>query len=78
MSLRIGAVPDRTPVKLTLSLSPETYASLSDYAAIHRREFGSETPVADLAALMIEKFLVSDAAFRRARKSLRQPQAAKE
>jgi hypothetical protein len=70
MTLRIGPVPDRAPAKLTLSLAPETFALLADYAAIHSAEHGREASAAELAALMIEKFLETDAGFRRARKAL--------
>ena len=78
MSLKIGAIPDRTPVKVTASLPPEVHEALQDYAAIHACEFGQEAPVGDLAALMIERFLNSDIAFKRARKSLRQSNSNKE
>ncbi|WP_375207662.1 DUF2274 domain-containing protein [Hyphococcus sp.] len=78
MSLKIGAIPDRTPVKVTASLPPDVYEALQDYAAIHAREFGQEASPGDLAALMIERFLSSDAAFRRARKSLHQSSSKEE
>lgn len=78
MSLKIGQIPDRTPVKLTLSLLPETHSALTDYAAIHARDHQSQTSAADLAALMIERFIAADAAFRRARKTLHQPKEARE
>lgn len=68
MNLKIGALPDRTPVKVALSLPPDVHAALQDYAAIHTKDFGSEATVSDLAALMIERFLDSDAAFKRERK----------
>ena len=78
MSLKIGPIADRSPVKLTLSLAPQTHAALIDYTAIHARDYGAETPVAELAALMIERFIASDAAFRRARKTLHQPEEERE
>lgn len=78
MSLKIGAVPERKSVRITLSLPPDIHAMLADYAAIHAAEFGKKTPESELAVLMIERFLNSDAAFRRARKSLRQPPSEKE
>ncbi len=68
MNLKIGALPDRTPVKVAMSLPPDVHAALQDYAVIHAKEFGSETAVSDLAALMVERFLDSDAAFKRERK----------
>ena len=70
MSLKIGPIPDLAPVKLTLSLEPATHAALTDYAALHAKAHGGETPVAEIAAIMIERFLAADAGFRRARKTL--------
>ena len=78
MSLKIGPVIERASVKLGVSLAPDVHDALADYALIHAREHGRELPLPELAALMIERFLKSDAAFRRARKSLRQPKAATE
>jgi len=78
MNLKIGAIPERKPVKITVSLPPDIGDALDDYAEIHAREFGRKTPVGELAALMIEQFLNSDAAFKRARKSLRKPESKKE
>ncbi len=78
MSLKIGAIPERKPAKITLSLPPDVHEALNDYAIIHAREFGTKMPVSDLAALMIERFLNSDAAFKRARKTLRKNPSEKE
>ena len=78
MTLKIGAIVERKPAKITLSLPPDVHAALQDYAAIHAREFGRKTPIGELAALMIEKFLDSDAAFRRARKTFRKNPSEKE
>ncbi len=78
MSLKIGAIPERKAVRITLSLPPDVREALADYAAIHAKEFGRRTPIGELAALMIERFLNSDAAFRRARKSLRRNTSEKE
>ncbi len=71
MTLKIGPVVETTPVKLALVLSAEVHAALADYARVHAAAFGRDVPLADLAALMIERFLDSDAAFKRARKALR-------
>lgn len=70
MSLKLGPLPDRNPVKLSISLTPEVREALSDYATLHAKSYGKEAPLADLAALMIEEFLNCDTAFKRARKSL--------
>ncbi len=78
MTLKIGPIVERASVRLAVVLPPNTHDALADYALIHAQAFGKELALGDLAALMIERFLKSDAAFRRARKSLRQPKAATE
>jgi hypothetical protein len=70
MSLKLGPLPDRNPVKLAISLAPDVHEALGDYAALHAKSYGKEAPLADLAALMIEEFLNRDAVFKRARKAL--------
>ena len=70
MSLKIGPVANRAPVKLSIALAPDVHDALADYALIHAKEFGRDIRLPDLAALMIERFLKSDAGFRRARKNL--------
>ena len=78
MSLKIGVIKKRKNGRLTLSTPPETEDALQDYAAIHARETGEEASVADLALVMIQQFLNSDAAFKRARKSLHNSMQSKE
>jgi hypothetical protein len=70
MNLRLAKLPDRTPVKLTLALDPETAAALQDYAALYQETYGEAERAETLAAAMIDMFLASDAGFRRARKAL--------
>lgn len=70
MSLKIGPVANRSPLKLTIALAPDIHDALADYARLHAKEFGREIALGELAALMIERFLQSDAGFRRARKTL--------
>ncbi|WP_084399027.1 DUF2274 domain-containing protein [Henriciella aquimarina] len=70
MSLRLAKLPDRTPVKITISLDPDLAAALADYAAIYRQTYGVEEKPEALIPAMLEKFLGSDAGFKRARKTL--------
>ncbi|MEM9573267.1 MAG: DUF2274 domain-containing protein [Pseudomonadota bacterium] len=70
MSLRLGKLPDRTPVKLTIAVDPELHAALTDYAAIYEQSYGAKERVEDLAPFMLDGFLNGDAAFKRARKQL--------
>ncbi len=65
--LKIRKIPDRTPVKITLSLPPEIHSDLLIYAEIYQKEHGSvETPQI-LAVQMITSFIQSDGGFRKAK-----------
>ncbi len=68
--LKLQPLPDRVPVKLTITLSPDLKKALDDYALVYARSYGAEEPVAELVPFMIEGFLKGDTAFRRARKDL--------
>ncbi|MEM0985579.1 MAG: DUF2274 domain-containing protein [Pseudomonadota bacterium] len=70
MALRLDQLPDRTPVRMTLSIDPDLAAALSDYADIYRQTYGADEKPEALIPAMIEKFLASDARFKRARKAL--------
>ncbi|WP_375208138.1 DUF2274 domain-containing protein [Hyphococcus sp.] len=78
MSLKLGPIPERAPIKLNISLAPSVHEALVDYAALHERAYGAKASIPEVAALMIENFLESDRSFRRARKTLHQPVKTKE
>lgn len=69
-TLRLARLPDRTPVKLTLSIEPDLFSALGDYAALYQQSYGEAARIEDLAPVMIEAFLASDAGFKRARRAL--------
>jgi len=69
-TLRIGKLPDLTPVKMTVSLDREVHQMLEDYARIYDESYGEAVKPAELIPSMIAGFLASDNGFKRARKSL--------
>lgn len=71
MSLRLDKLPDRTPVRMSLSLDPALAMALGDYAEIYRQTYGEEEKPEALIPAMLEQFLRSDKGFKRARNSLR-------
>lgn len=73
--LKLGKLPDRTPVKITITLAPDLNQALRDYAAIYRTTYGEAESVADLIPFMLSSFLESDRGFARARKEV-PPEAA--
>ena len=67
--IRLGRLPDRTPVKLVVYVSPELSRALSDYAEAYAAAYGREEAVADLVPAMLAAFLESDREFVRGRKA---------
>lgn len=66
-ALKLGQLPDRTPVRLTVVLPPELHRLLADYAAIYLEAYGQETSVTDMVPFMLQTFLEGDRDFVRAR-----------
>jgi hypothetical protein len=65
--LKLAKLPDRTPVKLTISIAPDLHNALADYAAAYRDAYGQDASMSDLIPAMLVSFLDSDRAFQRAR-----------
>jgi hypothetical protein len=69
-SLKLGQLPDRVPVKITVMVSPDLKKALVDYAAIYASTYGQNETVSELIPYMLEAFLAGDTRFRKTRKSL--------
>lgn len=65
--LKLPQLPDRTPVKLSISVIPDLHQSLAEYAALYAQTYGREEPVAELIPAMLAAFLESDRSFVRER-----------
>jgi hypothetical protein len=68
--LKLGKLPDRTPVKITITVSPDLNQALREYAAVYRTTYAEAESVADLIPFMLGAFLESDRGFAKARKEL--------
>ncbi|MGR9281392.1 DUF2274 domain-containing protein [Rhizobium johnstonii] len=67
--LKLGAIADDKPIKLTVELPAAVYRDLVAYAEVHGRETGH--PVSDPARLiapMIDRFISTDRGFARQRR----------
>ncbi|MER8562236.1 DUF2274 domain-containing protein [Mesorhizobium sp. M1088] len=69
-NLKLGKLPDRTPSKITISVSADMNQALKDYAALYRQTYGESESVAELIPFMLAEFLESDRAFAKARKEV--------
>lgn len=67
--LKLAKLPDRTPVRVIINVSPALNRDLIAYADAYRQTYGSEENVADLIPFMLEAFLVGDRGFAQARKA---------
>lgn len=63
--LKLGRLPDRTPVKLTITLGAELHQTLKEYADAYQATYGTAEQVVDLIPFMLDAFLISDKGFNR-------------
>lgn len=66
--LKLAKLPDRTPVKIAITVTPDLAHALADYGALYNRTYADKAEVADLIPAMLETFLAGDRAFAKARK----------
>ena len=67
--LKIAAVPDDKPVKVTAELPASVHRDLAAYAEAIARETGQRADPTKLIAPMLARFMASDRAFAKARRS---------
>ena len=69
-ALKLAKLPDRTPVKVTVILSPALSKALEDYAEVYRKTYGEEKPepISEIIPAMLHSFVEGDLVFARARK----------
>lgn len=65
--IKLPQLPDRTPMKLTISVMPDLHQALSDYATLYAQAYGRDEPVTELIPAMLGAFLESDRTFVRSR-----------
>ena len=69
--LKLGAIPDDKPVKVTVELPAELHRDLVAYADLLARETGQNHEPAKLIAPMLSRFMATDRGFAKARKEHR-------
>ena len=66
--LRLSKLPDRTPVKISISVTPDLHAALNAYADTYPATYSSAESIAELIPYMLTAFIESDGGFRKARR----------
>lgn len=69
--LRLGAILDEKPVKLTVDLPAPIHRDLLAYAEVLGRQTGQAIDPAKLVAPMLGRFMATDRAFSKVRRSPR-------
>jgi hypothetical protein len=63
--LKLPKLPDRTPMKLTVSVLPDLNRRLTQYADAYEAAYGQREAIADLIPHMLTSFLDTDRGFAR-------------
>lgn len=63
--LKLCRLPDRTPVKLGIQVTPQLQADLARYADAYEAAYGQRESVADLIPFMLTSFIATDRGFAR-------------
>ncbi|HET9131339.1 MAG TPA: DUF2274 domain-containing protein [Terriglobia bacterium] len=61
--LKLNRLPDRMPVKITVTVQPDLNKALLLYAELYRESYGDEESVTDLIPYMLQSFLDADRNF---------------
>ncbi len=69
--IKLGKLPDRTQVKLSITITPDLQAALLAYASVYAATYGVEEPLAELIPAMLTAFLDGDRGFAKAREDAR-------
>jgi hypothetical protein len=68
--LKLAKLPDRMPVKMTITVQPDLAKALREYAAVYRATYGEAESVEELVPFMLASFLEGDRGFAKARKEV--------
>jgi hypothetical protein len=71
--LKLSAIPDDRPVKLTVELPGAVHRDLVAYAEIFAQEHGQKIEPAKLVPSMVQRFMSADRAFVRRRRAKSEP-----
>ncbi len=71
--LKLGAIPDDKPVKVTVELPADVHRDLVAYAELLARETGQACEPGRLITPMLARFMATDRGFAKLRRQKQQP-----
>lgn len=69
--LKLAKLPERSPMKLSITVGPDLHTALRDYADIYAATYGQQEKIEDLIPFMLQQFVEGDRGFAKARKARR-------
>ncbi|SMF61208.1 DUF2274 domain-containing protein [Allosphingosinicella indica] len=69
MTIKLARLPDRTPIRLSLSLPPELARDLETYQEFYAQTYDANEPLSLLAPAMLTAFMANDRGFSAWRKA---------
>ena len=58
--LKLPKLPDRTPIKMSLTINADLNRALHAYAERYAQVYGTKEPLSELIPFMLEVFLMSE------------------
>ncbi|WP_083276942.1 DUF2274 domain-containing protein [Sphingobium phenoxybenzoativorans] len=68
-TIKLPKLPERTPVRITISINPDLHLALQRYADFYASAYGQNEAVADLIPPILDHFIASDRSFSRGRRN---------
>ena len=65
MELKLAKLPDRIPVKISITVPAELSRDLQDYAKAYKLTYGTAESVAELIPFILTAFLANDGGFKK-------------
>ena len=69
--LKLARLPDRKPVKFSITVNPVLSQRLGAYAEAYKKAYGDDEEIEELIPYMLEQFLDGDRSFKGARRRTR-------
>lgn len=68
VDLKLQKLPERTPVKITITAMPDLFGALNAYADAYEPAYGRRESVPDLIPAMLTAFIETDRRFNRGKR----------
>ncbi|WP_288806259.1 DUF2274 domain-containing protein [uncultured Novosphingobium sp.] len=68
-TIKLPKLPDRTPIKLPVTMTPDLHTKLEEYAKAYQDAYATQISITELIPAILGAFLESDRFFRKTKGS---------